>query len=290
MPKAISNGVEIFYEVTGSGETIVLSHELAGDYRSWDQQVRFLKSSFRVITYNARGYPPSGVPLKQSDYSLGQVVDDLRILLDHLHITAAHLVGLSMGGNVSLNFALKYPQRTKSLVVAGTGSGSDNPEEFRKRAENFAERLESGDLKAMHNFTNNPNRLQLMRKDKAVWQKFAQCFMEHSLIGSALTLRRVLACRPTIYSLEKQLIILKVPTLIMVGDEDQGCIKPSLFMKDCIPQSQLVIFPQSGHLLNLEEPEMFNEKVFEFISDVERDNCEEFSINNTETLNSSGTR
>jgi pimeloyl-ACP methyl ester carboxylesterase len=274
MPKALINGVEIFYEVSGTGYPIVLCHEVAGDYRSWEPQVRFFARHYRVVTFNARGYPPSDVPTALSDYSQDQAVDDLRALLDHLDISDAHLAGLSMGGNVSLNFALKYPQRTKSLVVAGTGNGSDNPENFLNRAEKFAQRLDSGDLKAISDFAQNPNRLQLRHKDKRSWQEFANYFMGHSPMGFTLTLRGVLARRPSIYSLEKQLRSLEVPTLIMVGDEDKGCINPSLFMKDCISRSGLVLFPQSGHVLNLEEPAMFNSTVLNFITAVEKDKWE----------------
>jgi pimeloyl-ACP methyl ester carboxylesterase len=277
MPKAVSKGVEIYYEVSGSGEPIVFSHELAGDYRSWRQQVQFFSSYYRVVTYNFKGYPPSHVPTSLSAYSQDQAVDDLLALLDHLDISEAHLVGLSMGGNVSLNFAIKYPQRTKSLVVAGTGNGSDKPEDFLKSAENFADRLDSRDLTAKTDFTKNQNRQQLRHKDKSSWQEFVNYFMEHPPIGLAHTLRRVLARRPTIYSLEKELRSLEVPALIMVGDEDKGCIKPSLFMNDCIPQSRLVIFPQSGHLLNLEEPELFNTEVLNFTTKVERDGYKEYS-------------
>jgi len=94
-------------------------------------------------------------------------------------------------------------------------------------------------------------------------------FVQHSPIGSALTFRGVQARRPTIYSLEERLCALEVPTLIMMGDEDDGCIKPGLFMKRCIPRSGLVVFPQSGHVINLEEPAMFNSAVLNFITAVE---------------------
>ena len=109
MPKAVINGVNIYYEASGDGFPIVWSHEFAGDYRSWEPQVRFFGRRYRVITYNARGYPPSDVPTSLDDYSQEQAVEDLRGLLDHLNIETAHLAGLSMGGSVVLNFGLKYP-------------------------------------------------------------------------------------------------------------------------------------------------------------------------------------
>ncbi|MBC8246917.1 MAG: alpha/beta fold hydrolase [Deltaproteobacteria bacterium] len=269
MPKAVINGVNIYYEASGDGFPIVWSHEFAGDYRSWEPQVRFFSRRYRVITYNARGYPPSDVPTSPDDYSQDQAVEDLRGLLDHLNIETAHLAGLSMGGSVVLNFGLKYPRRSTSLVVAGAGSGSDDPEDYRKRTEDIAQRMASGDMTAMSDFTRSPNRLPFIQKDKRGWQEFADLFVQHSLIGSALTFRGVQARRASIYSLEDRLRALGVPTLIMVGDEDDGCIKPSLFMKRCIPRSGLIVFPRSGHVINLEEPEMFNVAVLNFITAVE---------------------
>jgi pimeloyl-ACP methyl ester carboxylesterase len=269
MPKAVINGVNIYYESFGEGFPIVWSHEFAGDYRSWEPQTGHFERRYRVITYNARGYPPSDVPTSPDDYSQDRAVEDLRGLLDHLNIKTAHLVGLSMGGSVVLNFGLKYPRRSTSLVVAGTGSGSDDPEGFRKRTEDVAQRMMSGDMTAMSDFTRSPNRLPLLRKDKRSWQEFADLFMQHSPVGSALTFKGVQARRPSIYSLEDRLRALDIPTLIMVGDEDDGCIKPGLFMKRCIPRSGLIVFPQSGHAINLEEPEMFNAAVMDFLTAVD---------------------
>ena len=104
MPTALINDVNIYYEVSGEGFPLLLSHEFGGDYRSWEPQVRFFSRRYRVITYNARGFPPSDVPEDPNAYSQDQSIEDLRGLMDHLEIEKAHLVGLSMGGNVVLDF------------------------------------------------------------------------------------------------------------------------------------------------------------------------------------------
>src|SRR3546814_8607631 len=99
MPYAtMDDGVKLYYESTGSGFPILFIHEFAGDYRSWEPQVRHFSRSYRCVTYSARGYPPSDVPTKLSMYNQARVVKDARILLDHLGIEKAHIVGLSMGG------------------------------------------------------------------------------------------------------------------------------------------------------------------------------------------------
>ncbi len=269
MPKALINGVNLFYEVHGEGFPLIWSHEFAGDYRSWTPQVRFFSRRYRTITYNARGYPPSDVPSDPEAYSQDQSVEDLCGLLKHLEIEHAHIGGLSMGGNVALNFGLKYPQMAKSLIVAATGSGSTDPEPFRQRIEKLAKRLETEGIEAMTGYMNGPGRAQLRRKDPKGWQESSEHFLEHSNIGSALILRGVLKRRPTIFDLEPKLRALEVPTLIMVGDEDDPCIEPGIAMKRFIPMSGLVVFPQSGHAINIEEPDLFNRLVLDFLTAVE---------------------
>ncbi len=270
MPKAKVNGANIYYEVTGEGFPLLWSHEFAGDYRAWEPQVRFFSRRYKVITYNARGYPPSDVPADPQAYSQDIAVDDLRGLLEHLGIRQAHVGGLSMGGNVALNFGLKHPQMARSLIVAGTGSGSVDPEVFRQRVEERAYLMESKGMRgAMDDYGRGPTRVQLLRKDPRGFEEFARNFFEHSSIGSAMMFRRVMKTRPPIFELEDGLKALDVPTLIIVGDEDEPCIEPALFMKRHIPRSGLVFFSQSGHAINLEEPELFNRTVLDFLTAVE---------------------
>ena len=269
MPKALINGINLYYEDQGEGYPLVWSHEFAGDHRSWETQVRFFTRRYRVIAYSARGYPPSDVPEDLDEYSQEHAVEDLRGLLDHLGIEQAHVAGLSMGGNVALNFGLTYPQMASSLVVAGTGTGSVEPEEFRRRLDELAERMESEGMAAMSDYTRGPARVQLLRKDPRGWREFADQFSQHSGIGSAMTFRGVQGRRPPIFDLEAKLRELDVPTLIMFGDEDDPCIEPSIFLKKCISRSGLVVIPQSGHAINLEEPDMFNRAVLDFLTAVE---------------------
>ena len=86
MPKAFVNGVNLYYEVTGKGFPLILGHEFCADLESWDHQVRFLQRRYQVITYNARGWPPSDVPSSPSDYSWEHGVEDMYQLLRHLDI------------------------------------------------------------------------------------------------------------------------------------------------------------------------------------------------------------
>lgn len=270
MPYANVNGVNLYYEEHGSGFPLVWSHEFAGDYRSWKQQVNFFSRRYRVITYNARGYPPSDVPESLDDYTQDQSVDDLRGLLVHLEIEYAHIGGLSMGGNVALNFGLTHPEMARSLVVAGTGAGTTDPEPFRRNVNARADMMREGGMEAMGDYSNSPTRVQLLRKDPLGYEEFRSGFLEHSPIGSALTFSGVQGRRPPIFDLEERMRAMDVPTLIMTGDEDEPCIEPSVFMKRCIPKSGLVVMPQAGHAINLEDPDLFNRIVLDFLTAVEQ--------------------
>ncbi|WP_256872620.1 alpha/beta fold hydrolase [Candidatus Entotheonella palauensis] len=274
MPKAPVGGIEIYYEEAGSGYPLIFCHEFAGDLRSWEPQVRYFSRRYRVITYNARGYPPSDVPGDVSAYSQMQAVEDLVGLMRHLQLDQAHLVGLSMGGYAVLHFGLNYPGLARSLVVAGCGYGSasEDREKFQQDVEQTAQRIERNsmqDMAAM--YSRGPTRVQFSDKDPRGWQEFAEQLAEHSAVGSAMTFRGVQGRRPSVYELEDQMRQLNVPTLIVTGDEDEACLEPGIFMKRTIPTAGLVVIPKSGHTINLEEPDGFNRVISDFLTSVEAD-------------------
>jgi pimeloyl-ACP methyl ester carboxylesterase len=269
VPSAKVNGVELAYQEAGEGFPLVWCHEFAGSMESWLPQVRFFARRYRVITYNARGYPPSEVPTDPAAYSQDIAVEDLYGLLRHLGIETAYIGGLSMGGATTLHFGIRHPEMARALVIAAAGSGSTSPEQFREGSRALANRLEAGGTAALHEYAQGATRVQLRRKDPVGFDEFRSQLMAHSALGSALTMRGVQAGRPPIFVWEKEMQALAAPALIMVGDEDSGCIEPSLSMKRNIPSSGLVVFPQSGHALNLEEPDMFNRHVLDFLTAVE---------------------
>ncbi|RMF84466.1 MAG: alpha/beta fold hydrolase, partial [Nitrospinota bacterium] len=161
MPMAQVNGVQLYYEVTGEGFPLVLSHEFAGSYKSWAPQVKFFARRYRVITYNARGYPPSEVPTDPAAYSQEQAVEDLYQLLRHLDISQAYVGGLSMGGNVALNFGIAHPEMTRALIVAGCGAGTTNREQFVRDVETVARRLETEGMRPVAEvYARGPTRIQ----------------------------------------------------------------------------------------------------------------------------------
>jgi pimeloyl-ACP methyl ester carboxylesterase len=271
MALAPINGVEIYYEEHGQGTPVVFCHEFAGDYRSWAPQVRFFARRYRTITFNARGYDPSSVPTDDAAYSEEQNVEDTYGLIRFLGIDKAHIVGLSMGGNVALKLGLAHPEVCLSLVVAGAGFGSTNPEEFRANAVETAALLERvGIQEFAETYGRGPSRLRFEQKDPHGFAEILHQLKEHSTVGSARTMRNVQGKRKTVYDVADQLPGLDVPTLIVSGDEDELALEPSLLMKRKIPNSGLLIVPKTGHTVNLEEPALFNEAVLDFITAVEQ--------------------
>lgn len=272
MPHAkADDGVNLYYEKTGSGEPIVFVHEFAGDYRSWEPQMRYFGRRYRCIAYNARGYPPSDVPEDSRMYSQDRAREDILVILDHCGFEKAHIVGLSMGGFATLHFGLHHPSRAHSLVVAGCGYGAetDKREQFRAEVEATAALIEqSTGEEFAAKYAEGPTRIQFKNKDPRGWAEFRGLLAEHSRKGAALTMRGVQKRRPSLFELEEQMRELTVPTLVMTGDEDEPCLIPAVFMKRTIPSAALVVLPNSGHTINLEEPEAFNRTVDEFLTQV----------------------
>jgi pimeloyl-ACP methyl ester carboxylesterase len=275
MPYATTtDNVKLYYEETGRGFPLIFVHEFAGDYRSWEPQVRYFCRRYRCIIFNARGYPPSAVPDDPSCYSQDHAAEDIDAVLRHLDISLAHVVGLSMGSFATLHFGLRYPKKARSLVLAGCGTGADPAKrtQFQAEAEATAQLYEGeGSAAAATQHAQGPNRVRFQNKDPRGWAELVRTMSEHSAKGCSLTLRGVQKQRPSLWELVEAMRKLTVPTLIISGDEDEPCLEPSLLLKRTIPAAGLLIVPMTGHTVNLEEPEVFNRALTEFLAAVEAD-------------------
>jgi len=258
------DGIHLHVEEVGSGTPILFIHEFGGDHASWEPQMRFFARRYRCITYAARGYPPSDVPGDIEQYSQAIAIADAIAVLDGLGIAKAHIVGLSMGGFTTVHFGLRHPDRALSLTVAGAGYGCEKAFEdyFRNVSLEVADRFATLGAEGA-------SRVQFQAKDPRGWREFADALGRHSSEGSALTMRGVQARRPSFWDLEDELKRMMVPTWIVVGDEDDHCLQPGLFLKRSIPASGLSVFAKTGHTLNLEEPAVFNAGLAEFLAQVE---------------------
>jgi pimeloyl-ACP methyl ester carboxylesterase len=267
------DGVLLHAEVTGSGTPVLFVHEFAGDHRSWEPQVRHFSAGYQCITYAARGYPPSDVPADERAYSQSRAVDDAVTVLTQLGVGRAHVVGLSMGGFAALHLVVRHPELVRSAVIAGVGYGAqpERQQAFAAESHAIAAAFEAeGAAQVALRYAVGPARVQFQNKDPRGWAEFAAALGEHSALGAALTMRGVQAARPSLYALRDELATVDVPVLLVVGDEDEGCLEPALMLKRTIPTSGLVVLAQTGHTANLEEPDAFNATVDRFLAAVER--------------------
>ncbi len=276
MPYATArDGVKLYYEEVGSGTPILFIHEFAGDHRGWEPQVNHFGRRHRCIVYSARGYPPSDIPTDVKSYSQDIARDDAIAVLDHLGIAKAHIVGLSMGGFATLHFGLQYPDRALSLTICGCGYGAEpsTRAEFRELSLKVADNFEKRGARAYaEEYGSQHGRHTFKQKDPRAWRAFVDRLAEHSDIGSALTQRGVQASRPGLWDLEDKIRATDVPAMVVTGDEDERCLVPGFFMKKTLPRGRLFVMPNTSHVLNLEEPALFNSVLENFILDVESGN------------------
>lgn len=266
-----NDGVLLAVSAVGKGDPIVFLHEFSGDLLGWERQVAALSDRYRCICYNARGYPPSQVPESIGSYAQARAAADAVDVMAALNVESAYFVGLSMGGFAALHVAIQNPEMVRALVVAGCGYGSQPSEQsaYFTAMNREADHAEAIGMDAYATELANSGYAQLLRaKNPQAWSEFKRQLTVHSAKGMAMTLRGVLARRPSLWQLEPQLKSIDKPVLLAIGDEDAPCLEPNLFLKKTLSNCALNIMPRTGHLPNLEEPEAFNAMIDHFFSSV----------------------
>jgi pimeloyl-ACP methyl ester carboxylesterase len=238
-------------------------HEYAGDYRTWEPQLRYFTRSHLCVTYSQRGYPPSDVPVDPSKYGQDVARDDVIAVMDALKINKAHIVGHSMGAATALHVGIHYPDRCLSVTAASCGYGSSpDPqivEQGRAASREIAKMFETVDFPtAAARYADGATRQTHKNKDPRGFAEFAKMLAEHSPVGHALTMRELQAKRPMLWEMKPQLEKFKPPLLVIVGDEDDWCLDPSIFLKRTVPTAGLLVLPRAGHTITSEEPAAFN--------------------------------
>jgi pimeloyl-ACP methyl ester carboxylesterase len=264
-----TDGTKLYFEMRGTGVPIVFLHEVPGSCRSFDLQVGALEAKFQCIACNARGYPPSDVPPSVDAYSEEISVTDVGAVLDAANLKDAHVVGVSMGSSSALHFALREPSRVRSLILCAIGSGSDlTPDQHAANMEATAQKIEASNQQTL-GATLGSFRQHISQRNPAAFRTFQEVAATLSPLGLANTLRGNQKRRKPIYAHQARLATMTTPTLVIVGDEDPPCIKPSRFLHETIPGARLETIPRGGHSINLEEPETFNRLVGELASSID---------------------
>ncbi len=271
MALAENDGVRLFFEDSGGdGAPILFLHEYAGDHRSWVGQMKALSGKHRCLAAAARGYPPSDCPDAPEAYTQEAMNSDALAVLDAAQVEKAHIVGLSMGAFTALQLAQFHPQRILSITAAAGGSGSAEDrlaqEGFVSEALGLAALMEKTQAMPAEAMCKGPTRIHLLSKNAQAWQLSVNHLASHPWEPAANMLRGVQVGRPSLREQEDKLRDVSVPVQLMVGDEDISCLNVNIWLKQIMGCARLVVFPASGHALNLEEPELFNSCVRQFLS------------------------
>jgi 3-oxoadipate enol-lactonase len=260
MPEIVVNNVRLYYELHGpaDGEVLVLSNGIMMSTASWAYQTRELSTHLRLLLYDCRGMWRSEHPA--GSYSMEEHADDLAALLDALHIPQAHIGGISYGSEISMMFALKYPQKTKSLIVI------DGVSEVRPllRAQTYPWQLaaEKNDAELLY-WTSLP--LNFSAEYVAAVQSGAA---EAIKSFSKIDMKSFVKLMKAFYNLNitEALSNITCPTLIVVGAEDRikGMEYASL-IAGRIKGSEYVVVPGAGHALCLDKPDPLNSLLIGFV-------------------------
>jgi 3-oxoadipate enol-lactonase len=248
---ATVDGAKLYYDVGGQGEPVVLVHGFSLDLRMWDDQVGPFSQAYQVIRFDARGFGRSSLPGDE----VFSAYDDLRMLLDHLRIDRAHVIGLSMGGSTVINFAVTHPDRVRKLVVADSGVGAAparRPPDPNAEIEEVREEWLVSPLFAP------------AMEQPAVAQRLRQIIGDYSGYHWVHTTNDQRPVPPVTDRLHELLM----PTLVIYGERDTPEVHGSaLRLEQGIPNCRRVILPGVGHMSNMEAPAAFNAAVLGFLAD-----------------------
>lgn len=249
MPKLNRDGVNIHYEVHGSGEPLILTHGYSSTSAMWQGQIEVLSRNHKLVLWDMRGHGQSDYPADPAAYSEALTVADIAALLDTVGAQQAIVGGLSLGGYMSLAFYRSHPARVRALLIIDTGPGfkkDDARATWNKRALDSADRFDREGLAVLK--TLSAERASVAHRDAS---------------GLAHAARGMLTQRDA--SVIETLPHIKVPSLIVVGADDTPFLAASDYMAAKIPGARKVVIPAAGHAANIDQPQSFNEAVVTFL-------------------------
>jgi len=255
------NGVSLHYEITGRGEPLILIEGLGTATWLWWKQVPELSRHFRVVAYDLRGSGWSDKP--DEPYSIPMFADDLAGLMDALRIKQAHIVGISLGGYVAQEFAIRYPHRVKRLILCSTSTGG--PHAIPPSPDIIAALMMpvagADDLRARMTLSVAPAYAAAHPEDL---EQMLAWRLDNPQPAYAYNRQLMSAVG---WTSEGRLEQITVPTLVLAGSEDRVVPPQNAdVLVSAIPHAEKVILQGAGHLINVEQPEQFNKEVIRFLT------------------------
>lgn len=261
--KALINGVTINYSDQGQGLPLVFIHAFPLSKAMWQPQVDPLSASYRIITLDLRGHGESDTVLW--NWTLEDYAADVIGLLDHLGVSKAVFIGLSMGGYTLLSMYRTYPDRVQAMVLADTRAQADTQEGKAGRRAMAQVAFKEGAAAIANLMIPKLLAPSTIQQRPAMLEQIRQMILATSPAGIVTDLM-AMASRPDFTDL---LSLVACPTLIIVGEEDQATpVAESRYMADRISGSMLVTISGAGHLSNYEQPEMFNRALHSFLEEL----------------------
>lgn len=261
--KIKTNGIELNYEIEGEGPWLTMSHSLACDLHMWDPQMRVLTNKFKVLRFDTRGHGQSSAPA--GDYTLDQLADDVKGLFDALGIRQTHWAGLSMGGMIGQAFALKYPGIFQSMVLADTTSRRPP-----NAAEMWGERIRIAKEKGMDALVEST----LARWFTEPYRNARKDVMERIAKGIRATpVNGFAGCCAAIAKVDflDRLKEIRIPCLVIVGDQDHGTPpEAAKLIHQNLAGSEFKVITSAAHISNIEQEQVFNETLTDFLDRVTR--------------------
>lgn len=256
------SGSKIYYEKAGTDDPIIFLHADALDRRQWDAQVSYFSKKYTVISLDIRGFGKSDTP-SDASYSFSE---DLLACMDALSINKAHLVGLSLGAAIAIDFALTHADRVLSLALADSGiSGDGFDEKFIADIQRVTDKAKHNDLPGAKKAWLSLSIFDYSKKMPEVWKAV------EAMVGDTSGYRWSGANQPIDISppAAARLSDIHIPTLVLVGEHDiEDFQRKSKLLHEKISGSQLAVIPQAGHLSNMDNPDVFNQIVDKFFDGI----------------------
>jgi len=263
MPQAKVDGVDFYYEVEGAGEPLILIRGFGSNADHWHPQVVAFSPHFRVVTFDNRGIGRSGKP--DVPYSISMMADDAVGILDGIGISGAHVLGLSMGGMIAQNIAVRYPEKVNALVLTCTHCGGDHAIRAREEVQkNFADFIYNGSLEAGQKAIKSLFAEKTFTEAPEIFQRYQEISGKFpSDIDTLRRQREAIAAHDAWDDLPN----IQAPTLILTGSEDAVVpAENSDILAERIPDAQLKIFEGGGHQFLIEQADAFNQTVLDFLN------------------------